>query len=319
MLFKQSGHGRMPAFALMERAILTEQTFTSVMHYLDVLYKLWPIVVGLVVVGVVWYRTRSLFFLFHQILKWLGLEGKYSNADDQKVADEYLDLNKFNLKTGFHLKSAKAKAALHGWMREHDLEFADLKRAGWFFKANKLKFDIPTTWQTRMSLLLIMALGLGFLAGGQFVDGGDYALLRVKATETWFWAGNNEAYSVRFDFPEWLRGDAWRLQQGDCRYVEDSIPVQNIWDKDVICRLVLGINDGFIAEAIASQTKAAWVLRGFGAGCFVIMIFFGFWLAGAKELQAALEAKAPTTNFPPDHATAPDTEVPSASQTLPLT
>lgn len=286
----------MPDFTLTERAILTEQTFASVMQYLDMLYKLWPLVVGASVVGIVWWRTRSLFFIFHQILKWLGLEGKYTNADDQKLADDYLDLNKFNLKTGFHLRSVKAKTALHGWMREHDLEFAVLRRAGWFFKANELKIDTPKKWQTILSFVLIILLGLAFFAGGQFVQGDGYALLKVNATGTWFWVGDNEAYSVRFDFPEWLRGDHWRLQQGDCRYVDDPAPVLKIWDKDVICRLVLGMNDGFISDAIASQTRAGWILKFFGAVSFLIMGFLALWLGRARQLQAMLEAKPAGTS-----------------------
>lgn len=297
MRYQPSSRVKMPAYFLMEREILTEQTFTLVMHFLDVLYKLWPIVVGVAVVAIVWYRTRSLFFLFHQILKWLGLEGKYTNAEDQEFADVYLDLNKFNLKTGFHLKSAKAKTALHVWAREHDLEFADLKRAGWFFKANQLKFDTPNIWQASTRFVLMAALALAFLTGSQFVDGDDYVLLKVKATDTWFWVGNNEAYSPRFNFPDWVRGEPWRLQQGDCRYVEDSIPMHDIWDKDVICRLLLGLNDGFISDATASQEKAAWVLRVFGAGCLVFLIFDIFWLAGAKALQATLMAKASSADI----------------------
>lgn len=267
---------------------MSEQTFTTVMQLLDVLYKLWPIVCGAVVVGVVWWRTRSLFLLFHQILKWLGLEGRYTNTDDQKVADDYLDLNKFNLKTGFHLRSVRAKAALHAWMREHDLEFSVLRRAGWYFKANQLKFEIPDKWQTYISRVLIGTLGVAFIAGGQIVQRSDSALLRVKATGTWFWVGNNEAYSFRFDFPDWLRGDPWRLQQGDCRYGEDPTPVSDIWDKNVICRLVLGLNEGFIAEAIESQTNSAWILSLFGAWCFGMIGISACWLLRAKELQAAL-------------------------------
>lgn len=293
---------------------MTEQTFTSVMHFLDLLYKLWPIVAGVVVVGIVWYRTRSLFFLFHQILKWLGLEGKYTNADDQKVADEYLDLNKFNLKTGFHLKSVKAKIALHSWMREQDLEFAELRRAGRYFKANKLKFETPAKWETNFCRAVIFAMGLAFIGGGQLVERSDYALLRVTATGTWFWVGNNEAYSFRFDFPEWLRGDPWRLQQGDCRYVEDPAPVQNIWDKDVICRLVLGMNDSFIAEAITSQTNSAWVLRFFGAACLGAVGLFAYWLARAKELQAALVADSTAESSAPCNSTEP-APVPSLLET----
>lgn len=288
--------------------LLNEQTFTNVMHLLDVLYKLWPIVCGVLAVGIIWWRTRSLFFLFHQILKWLGLEGKYSNPDDQKVADDYLDLNKFNLKTGFQLKSVKAKTSLHTWMRDHDLEFAVLRRAGWYFKANQLNFEIPGKWQTFFCRLVIILAGAAFIAGGQIVQRSDYALLKVNATGTWFWVGNNEAYSFRFDFPEWLRGDPWRIQQGDCRYVEDPTPVKDAWDKDVICRLVLGMNDGYIAEAIASQTNAAWVLTLFGAGCFGGMGLFAVWLTRAKELEASLAAASSAKSPASDQSADPDKE-----------
>lgn len=280
---------------------MTEQNFTTVMHLLDVLYKLWPIACGAIVVGAVWWRTRSLFFIFHQILKWLGLEGKYANADDQKVADEYLDLNKFNLKTGFHLKSVKAKSALHRWMQDHELEFAVLRRAGWYFKANHLKFETPDKWETYFKRTLFATLGAAFIAAGQIIQWSDSALLRVNATGTWFWVGDNEAYSLRFDFPDWLRGDPWRLQQGDCRYVGDPAPVTDIWDKDVMCRLVLGLNESFIAQALESQRNSAWVLTLFGAGCFAIIGISAFWLKRARELIAGLTAE-PSNPSPTVHS-----------------
>lgn len=298
----------MPGFALMERAILTEQTFTSVMHFLDVLYKLWPIVAGIVVVGIVWWRTRSPFFIFHQFLKWLGLEGRYSNPDDQKVADDYLDLNKFNLKTGFQLRSVAAKTRLHAWMREHDLEFAVLRRAGWYFKANRLRFQIPKTKYIVIFRAVVISMGAAFVLGGQLIERSDYALLKVNATGTWFWVGNNEAYSLRFDFPELLRGDPWWLQQGDCRYDEDPTPVNDIWEKDVICRLVLGMNDAYISEAIASQTSSAWVLKLLGAACFCVMGVFASWLTRAKELQADLDAKTSISSPASDNSIVPPPE-----------
>lgn len=285
---------------------MTEQNFTTVMHLLDVLYKLWPILCGAVVVGVVWWRTRSLFFLFHQVLKWLGLEGKYSNADDQRVADEYLDLNKFNLKTGFHLRSVKAKAALHGWMREHNLEFAVLRQAGRYFNANLLKFELPEKWQTYTLRVVVIAMGMAFFSGGLLVHRNDSALLKVNATGTWFWVGKNEAYSVRFEFPEWLRGDAWRLQQGDCRYLEEPAPALDMWDKDVICRLVLGLNEGFIADAIESQTDSAWVLALFGVGCFCFIGISAISLRKAKALNAELIARPLNKDLPANGGAEPN-------------
>lgn len=266
------------------------------MHLLDVLYKLWPIFCGVVAVAVVWWRTRSLFFIVHQILKWLGLEGKYTNTDDQKVADEYLDLNKFNLKTGFHLQSGKAKSKLHNWMRTYDLEFAELRRAGGYFKANKLRFEIPDRWEVLVTRTLYVILAVAFIVGGQFVQKSDYALLKVNATGTWFWVGNHEAYSLRFDLPVWLRGEPWHLQQGDCLYIDAPHPVRDIWDKDVICRLVLGFNDGFIAEAIDSQTNSAWILRVFGAGLFIFVAMSWYRLLRAKEMQTWVDRASSTAN-----------------------
>ncbi|ROM34338.1 hypothetical protein BK648_26835 [Pseudomonas poae] len=273
--------------------ILTEQTFTAVMHVLDVLYKLWPIACGIFVVGAVWWRTRSLFFIVHQLLKWLGLEGKYTNADDQKVADDYLDLNKFNLKTGFHLRSVKAKVKLHDWMREHNLEFAELRRAGGYFNANQLSFDIPGLWRLCLVRGAYVVMGILLLAIGQFVDKDDFALLRINFTGTWFWAGNNEAHSPTFDLPHMLRGKTWHLQQAECRYTDDPKIAIDMWDKDAICNLVLGLNDEFIAESINSQIKTAQILKIGSCVCFFLLGFFAFRLERARELHARLEAALP--------------------------
>lgn len=258
------------------------------MHLLDVLYKLWPIACGLLVILVVYWRTRSLFFVFHQILKWLGLEGKYTNSDDQKFADEYLDLNKFNLKTGFRLDSAKAKVLLHSWMHVHNLEFAELRRAGWYFKANKLSFYLPGRawiWWTRGGFF---ALGVFFVATANLINNPNYALLSVTATGTWFWVGNNEAFSVRFDYPKLLRSDAWKIQQGDCRYTDTADPVESAWDKNVICRLVLGFNDESIVQAIDSQRQSAIVLFLTGMMNFGWFVLFTCWQRRAAQLHERL-------------------------------
>lgn len=281
------------------------------MHVLDVLYKLWPIACGVLVVGAVWWRTRSFFFMVHQLLKWLGLEGKYTNADDQKVADDYLDLNKFNLKTGFRLRSVKAKVKLHGWMREHNLEFAELRRAGWYFKANQLSFDIPGLWRVCLVRGAYMAMGIVLLAVSQFVDKTDFALLRINATGTWFWAGNNEAHSATFELPHILRGNTWRLQQAECRYIDNPKIALGIWDKDAICNLVLGLNDEFIAESIDTQLKTALVLKIGSAACFVILGIFAFWLQRAKELRDQLAVESSNRD-----AERPQTE-PRMSETEP--
>lgn len=278
---------------------MTDQTFTSVMHILDVLYKLWPIACGMLVIGAVFWRTRSFFFLFHQILKWLGLEGKYTNTDDQKVADEYLDLNKFNLKTGFRLESVKAKTQLHGWLKENDLEFAEVRHAGRYFKANKLIFEIPSRMQIWVSRALFLTLGCVFVATGSILQNPNQALLTVTATDTWFWVGNNEATSLRFDLPGILRGDAWKIQQHDCRYGDDSEPVRSDWDKDVMCRLVLGFNDSYIADAIETQKTSGLALGFIGFLSFGLLAIFTFWQLTAVKLQRRIIGKTLPTPASP--------------------
>lgn len=260
------------------------------MHLLDVLYKLWPIACGLVVLGVVWWRTRSAFFIFHQILKWLGLEGKYTNEDDQKVADDYLDLNKFNLKTGFHLESVKAKKKLHSWMREHDLEYAELRRAGWLFNANALTFTLVGARQKWFNSVCIVILSLLFLMTGMFLEKPNYALLKVNATGTWFWIGNNEAHSAFFDFPDALRGDAWKLHPGDCRYDENPKAALAIWDSDVICQLVLGFKQDYVADVIESQVNVAITLELSGLCCLAPLVIFLLWAFRASQLHARIQA-----------------------------
>jgi len=192
-------------------------------------------------------------------------------------------------------------------MREHNIEFAELRRAGWYFKANQLSFDIPGLWRKVLVQGAFIALGVFFVATGQFVQKTDYALMTVKATGTWFWVGKNEAYSLRFDFPEMLRGDAWRLQQGDCRYIDDPKPALDIWDKDVICHLVLGFNEGAIAEAIDSQVATALILNVVSIGCFSLFVLFAFWLQRAKELHAQLEAESSTGDAKPHVDAKPET------------
>ncbi len=94
----------------------------------------------------------------------------------------------------------------------------------------------------------------------QFILNSNYALLKVTATGTWFWVGDNEATSLRFDYPSPLRGDPWRIQQGDCRYTDDASPLKSTWDKSVICHLVLGFHDSFIKEAAESQQQTSVIL-----------------------------------------------------------
>ncbi|MGY2221439.1 DUF6216 family protein [Pseudomonas gingeri] len=280
---------------------MTDQTFTAAMHLLDVLYKLWPIVCGLVVVSIVYYRTRSFFFIFHQILKWLGLEGKYTNPKDQKVADDYLDLNKFNLKTGFRLNSVKAKSRLHEWLHDNDFEFAELRHAGWYFKANQLKFDLPGRAQLWLSRSCFILIGLYLISMSVFIQKPGYALLTVTATGTEFWVGKNEAFNPRYDFPALLRGNPWKIQQGDCRYLQDSTPIENSWDKDVICGLVLGFADEYLTEAIDSQKKIGALMGLAGLICFGLCVLFIFWQLTAVKLSKRLlsDDQTPTTSSTP--------------------
>ncbi|MNY15329.1 hypothetical protein D3C86_1485370 [compost metagenome] len=85
-----------------------------------------------------------------------------------------------------------------------------------------------------------------------------------------------------------LRGKTWHLQQAECRYTDDPKIAIDIWDKDAICNLVLGLNDEFIAESIDSQIKTAQILKIGSCACFFLLGIFAFRLERAKELRARL-------------------------------
>lgn len=249
--------------------------------------KVWPIVCGLLVIGVAYYRTRSCFFIFHQLLKILALEGRYSNPDDQRVADEYLDLNKFNLKTGFRLDSVKAKTRLHAWMIHNDIEYAELKRARWYFDANKLTFKLLGVKRRLISAGCPLLLAGALFATAQSIHSEDHALFRVDETGTWFWAGNNEAFSSRYNAWNIFRGKPWIIHQHHCRYIEGASPVEDIWDKDVICDFVLGFSDKEIGQAILQQNSAARVIAFLGLAPLILFIF----LVNQQRAAVALNAR----------------------------
>jgi hypothetical protein len=274
---------------------MTDQDFTSIMHYLDLLYKFWPVFCIFSVVCLVVSRTYSLFFLFHQVFNILGLEGKYSNSEDQKSTDELLDLNKLNLKTGFRLKTVKAKKALHQWMELKDLELSELIKCGWFFNANQRNLKTPGKFKSLFLYSTLFLTAILFLSTSKLVSDPERALLKVNATGTWFWVGDYEAVSFRYDFLEWLRGDAWKLQQGDCRYEPDAKPLESSWDKDTICVLVLGMKDEYVKGAISSQRSLAAFFGIIGFLFIVFLFVVLYWHDSASKINALLENKLSTT------------------------
>lgn len=271
---------------------IVEQMVTSAMPFLDFLHKVWPIISAVLIAVVIYSRTKSLYFLFYRVFSLLGLEGKYSNPDDQKASDELLDLNRFNLKTGLRLESVRAKSNLHEWMRSNDVELSELRLAGSYFKANELRFDINQSLAMRTARVIAPIVGLLFLVCAQLLITPDKALLKVTATGTWFWAGQHyEANSFSYDAWELFRDKEWKIKPYHCKYVDGAGPAGSSWDKNVICTVVLGFYGDYVAETIRSQKNLGGVLAILG---FIILVFWALrtkWQNHAVKLNKRLSIK----------------------------
>lgn len=265
-----------------------EKSITSAMLVLDFLYKLWPAFLAVFVVALIYWRTRSFFFLFYRIFKLLGLEGDYANKDDERATKEYLDLNKFNLKTGLRLNTVKAKSRLHEWMAQHDLELAELRHAGWIFNANKLVFEIPSLLKLWFWSLFLVGVAVVFIFLAAFFSDPSHALLRINATGTLFWVGNDEAFSTRYNLPGPLQGERWKLDRYSCKYVNEPYPFNDTWDKNVICGLILGLHDRFVSESIDSQRNAGIFLLVFGLILILCVAVYAYWYNSSVALQSQL-------------------------------
>lgn len=273
-----------------------EKSITSAMLVLDFLYKLWPAFLAIFVVALIYWRTRSFSFLFYRIFKLLGLEGDYSNKDDERSTKEYLDLNKFNLKTGLRLKTVKAKGRLHEWMSHHDVELAELRHAGWIFKANKLVFEIPSVLKLWICSALVVCTAVIFIFLAAFFSDSSHSLLRVNATGTLFWVGNNEAFSLRYNLPGPVQGDRWKIDQYSCRYKDEPYPFEDSWDKNVICGLVLGLHDKFVSESIDSQRNAGVFLFVVGLILFLGVAIYAYWYNSSVALRLQMQEKESCKN-----------------------
>jgi hypothetical protein len=257
------------------------------MQSIDFLYKIWPIFAGVAIICFVYLRTGSLLFVFYRIFQLLGVDNKFSDKDDQRAWDLYEGLNKFNLKTGFGLKSVRSKRNLHDWMRLHSFEIAELREAGSYFKANSLSFDIPDRsrrFVARGAFLLVIFASISIASGFSNVN---YALLQVKATGTWFWVGEVEAVSFQGVLPDTLKGDTWKIDQEGCRYSKIQKVSIDSWDEGVVCSLILGLQQDYISETVDSQKRLAAGLLLFA---MALIIKLGF-LIKAEQKAKALNGK----------------------------
>lgn len=275
---------------------MDDTKLTSFIHILDIIYKAIPIFIGVAILVFVYVRTGSIFLIFHKILQLIGLDGKYSDPVDQKMADEYLDLNKFNFKTGLRLKTVKAKKKLHIWMRQNDIEYAELLKLKPWLNANDLRLEIPTA-KFSVLIKLLVAIAIFILMGlGSSLLNTKEALFQVKATETWFWINENVATSFGYDLIPSFSSSQWKMNETHCKYDDSNYPVGNSWDKSTICQLVLGMHDDAIDKARASQHKTGLTFLVMGSGWLVFLIIS---MSSFKERKELFLRKSHKNNTPP--------------------
>jgi hypothetical protein len=262
--------------------------YTSLMQSLDFLYKIWPIFAAIAVICFVYWRTGSMVFVFHRVFQLLGVDNKFSDKEDQRAWDLYEGLNKFNLKTGFRLQSVRSKRNLHDWMRLHNFEISEQRESGRYFRANSLSFDIPNRSRRFGIRSLFFTLIFIFAFVATELNSINCALLQVRATGTWFWVGGGEAFNFQSKLPGALKDDVWKIDQEYCRYPQPEHLSIDSWDEVVVCSLVLGFQEDYIRETVASQKRLATGLLIFVMALMIRLVFLVRAELKARELNGKL-------------------------------
>jgi hypothetical protein len=242
--------------------MLKENAVTSYTAWVDLGIKTGPIIFGLFVLVVVWYRTGSLHYLVYRIFQALGATRSFHGQTAQRQWRDYEDLQQHNLWHGLRLKTSRHMSALQNWLIVNEMTIEEVCRAKRFFNANELKVSPPTRgyWAS------VTLVTLGAMAAIAFVMhlffNSNEALLEVKKTKTWFWVSSGEAHGFGSSFGI----ETWHISGRECLSGSSSSGL-DAWDTAVICHFVLGKRPGFIEDMIDSQKKRQGLLGFYSTFC----------------------------------------------------
>lgn len=216
--------------------------------------KFGPYLGALLLIVFVLLRTRSMFFLLYRIQILIGGGQAFHNERIQRHWKSYEDMHRLNLWFGLHLRSSQAMHQLFGWLDRHHIAVDDVARCVPYFDANTRAFRFTPPWALWAERMYMWIAAIMLIAGALLFVYADHALVYVNKTRTAFWINSGQASSISYPLTSYfLPHVGWEIDSQYCLFKSDTAPLNDDWDKHVICELVLGNRDDFIREAVDSQ------------------------------------------------------------------
>lgn len=256
---------------------------------LDLLVKVAELAGVAFVLWLAWWRTGSFHYLVHRLFQALGATKAFHSETAQRHWNDYEDLHQHNLWHGLRLSTSRDLKRFLAWLDTHDISIEEASRARWFFNANTQKFSQPSAPIKLAASFSILAVVLICWFYGGALQTSTHALIKVKASGTWFWVNNDEAYGF------WGRigYETWHLNNTTCLFADEPPEGLTGWDQDVICHLVLGNEPQYIDQAISSQQTVSYVALGVGTLLLAWLYALISSAASAKSLSRRLMAEQP--------------------------
>jgi hypothetical protein len=231
----------------MDVTMQDQKYLSSLSAVADFFERFGPLLGFLGLVIFVLIRTRSFFFVLYRIQSLVGGAQAFHDERVQRHWKSFEDMHRLNLWFGLNLRSSRAMHQLFAWLDRHNISVGEISRSVPYFDTNTLQFTFPKKWHLKLDLTWrSVSASVVFLVACVF-GASDYALLYVKKTHTAFWVGSGQAYSAGYPISSrFAEGGGWHVRDDYCLFTDTSEPLQEDWDKQVICHLVLGNRDDYI-------------------------------------------------------------------------
>ena len=262
--------------------MIAEQTVSQASVYVDLIFKVGPVVGAFFVLGIVGWRTRSFHYLVVRLFQTLGATRSFHSKTAERQWRAYEDWQQHNLWHGLRLKTSRHLASLQTWLDLSDITIEEACRAGRFFDANALILKRPKTGAVLAEKLVSFVFAMVLISVFCLFMGYDEALLTVKKTDTRFWVEQGQASGFASRFAGIFSVETWRIDTEYCLFSDEIAPLKNEWDRDVICRLVLGNEQPYLRDTVWSQNFLAWTL-----GIVAIVLLWRIWVVLRSETQVS--------------------------------
>lgn len=272
--------------------MVDQGSLNSAVQWVDFITKLAPFILGGVLVAFTWLRTQTVFFPLYRLYQLVGGRKSFHNARLERHWQAYEDLNNINLWFGLGLRSSRLMHEFLAWLERRKLTLEEVASCRPYFDANARELRIPSRRRRIFIGVFAMVWLIAFAVFGQAFAFHDKALIKVNKTGTWAWVESGEAYGVTYPVVKWFWPAAsWHLDNSQCLFEDRVAPLDDQWDKDVICQVVLGNNNDAVNDAVVLQHRIAAASYGLLMLLMVVVVYHAQRIVNAKALSERLAVR----------------------------